>query len=153
MRHDDGMQDFLSSKIISRVRSRDVRSEFWTRKRSGISHVGRSAVTSRSTKAEDLGEKKGLYAFLGVKEYVIFDPLEEYLEPRLRLYRLSGEEYLPVVGNPIALETVNLELHVFTEVGSTVEAHALRVSGITSGDAHSAGLDHGRGSHVSPDKG
>ena len=69
-------------------------------------------ITSRSTKAEDLGEKKGLYAFLGVKEYVIFDPLEEYLEPRLKLYRLSGEEYLPVVGSPITLETVNLELHV-----------------------------------------
>ena len=31
---------------------------------------------------------------------------------RLKLYRLSGEEYLPVVGNPITLETVNLELHV-----------------------------------------
>ena len=69
-------------------------------------------ITSRSTKAEDLGEKKGLYAFLGVKEYVLFDPLDEYLEPRLRLYRLSGEEYLPVAGNPLTLETVKLELHV-----------------------------------------
>lgn len=69
-------------------------------------------ITSRSTRAEDLGEKKGLYAFLGVKEYVIFDPLEEYLEPRLRLYRLHGEEFLPVAGSPLILETVGLELHV-----------------------------------------
>jgi Uma2 family endonuclease len=69
-------------------------------------------ITSRSTKAEDLGDKKGLYAYLGVKEYVIFDPLEEYLEPRLRLYRLVGEEFLPVAGKPLTLETVQLELHV-----------------------------------------
>ena len=58
------------------------------------------------------GPRISEYAFLGVKEYVLFDPLEEYLEPRLRLFRLSGEEYLPVVGNPLTLETVNLELHV-----------------------------------------
>lgn len=69
-------------------------------------------ITSRSTRAEDLGEKKGLYAFLGVQEYVIFDPLEEYLEPRLRLYRLAGEDYLPVTGSPLTLKTLNLELLV-----------------------------------------
>ncbi len=66
-------------------------------------------VTSKSTRSEDLGNKKGLYAFLGVKEYVLFDPRREYLEPRLRLFRLAGEDYLPVVGR-LYLETVGLEL-------------------------------------------
>ena len=69
-------------------------------------------ITSKSTRSEDLGDKKGLYAFIGVREYVIFDPLEEYLEPKLRLYRRSGEEFLPVVGRPLHLQTVNLDLEI-----------------------------------------
>ena len=71
-------------------------------------------ITSASTRSEDLGEKKGLYAFLGIKEYVIFDPLKEYLEPRLKLYRLAGGEYVPVAGR-LTLETVGLVLEVVEE--------------------------------------
>lgn len=67
-------------------------------------------VTSLSTRTEDLGEKKGLYCLLGVQEYVIFDPLREYLQPSLRLYRRSGEEYLPVAGH--ALQTVGLNMEL-----------------------------------------
>lgn len=69
-------------------------------------------VTSASTRCEDMGEKKGLYALIGVKEICLFDPREEYLKPRLRLYRLQGEDYVPVVGNPLRLETLGLELRV-----------------------------------------
>lgn len=65
-------------------------------------------ITSASTRSEDLGEKKGIYAMIGVQEYVIFDPLKEYLEPRLRMYRRAGEEFVPVAGK-LRLETVNLE--------------------------------------------
>ncbi len=71
-------------------------------------------VTSASTRSEDFGEKRGLYAMIGVRELVLFDPREEYLKPRLRLYRLRGEDYLPVV-NPSFLESVGLELLVQNE--------------------------------------
>jgi Uma2 family endonuclease len=45
-------------------------------------------VSSRSTRGEDLWEKRGLYEFLGVEEYFLFDPLDEYLTPPLQGYRL-----------------------------------------------------------------
>ncbi|MGQ9627634.1 MAG: Uma2 family endonuclease [Anaerolineae bacterium] len=50
-------------------------------------------ITSRGTWQEDLGSKKALYAVLGVREYFLFDPLEEYLKPQLKGYHLEGEEY------------------------------------------------------------
>ncbi|MCA9794857.1 MAG: Uma2 family endonuclease [Candidatus Eremiobacteraeota bacterium] len=66
-------------------------------------------ITSASTRQEDLGKKHRLYAWMGVREYVLFDPRQEYLEPRLRLLRLAGETYVPVVGK-LFLETLGLEL-------------------------------------------
>jgi Uma2 family endonuclease len=45
-------------------------------------------VSSHSTRREDLWEKRGLYEFLGVDEYFLFDPLKEYLSPPLQGYRL-----------------------------------------------------------------
>jgi Uma2 family endonuclease len=68
-------------------------------------------ITSKSTRTEDLGEKKGLYALLGVREYVIFDLLNEYLEPGLQLYRLQGDQYSSVT-EKLVLETLGLELLV-----------------------------------------
>ncbi len=50
-------------------------------------------VTSRSTRLEDLGNKRALYAMLGVREYFLFDPLAEYLEPPLQGFRLSDGDY------------------------------------------------------------
>ena len=50
-------------------------------------------ISSRSTRREDLWEKRGLYEYLGVKEYFLFDPLREYLEPPLQGYRLAGSLY------------------------------------------------------------
>ena len=50
-------------------------------------------VTSRSTRREDLVQKRSLYGRLGVGEYFLFDPKGEYLEPRLQGMRLSGGEY------------------------------------------------------------
>ena len=50
-------------------------------------------VSSRSTRNEDLEGKMEKYADLGVEEYVLFDPLGEYLEPRLRGYRLIDGRY------------------------------------------------------------
>jgi Uma2 family endonuclease len=50
-------------------------------------------VTSRSTRSEDLGDKKEKYARLGVEEYFLFDPLDEYLSPRLQGFRLTQSKY------------------------------------------------------------
>ena len=56
-------------------------------------------VTSKSTRGEDEGHKRRLYAALGVQEYFLFDPRGEYLSPPLEGYRLHGSRYraLPAV--------------------------------------------------------
>jgi Uma2 family endonuclease len=53
-------------------------------------------VTSKSTQIEDVQAKKGVYERLGVAEYFLFDPLGEYLRPRLQGYRLGGGRYEPL---------------------------------------------------------
>ena len=45
-------------------------------------------MTSRSTRLEDKGNKRALYALLGVREYFLFDPLGEYLKPPLQGFTL-----------------------------------------------------------------
>lgn len=50
-------------------------------------------ITSKGTRWEDTGDKKGLYAALGVQEYYLFDPLGEYLKPRLQGFRLVQGAY------------------------------------------------------------
>lgn len=41
-------------------------------------------MTSRSTRLEDQGNKRALYAMRGVRECFMFDPLGEYMQPPLR---------------------------------------------------------------------
>ncbi len=53
-------------------------------------------LTSQATWDEDLGTKKGLYEVLGVMEYFLFDPLEEYLRPVLQGFRLTETGYIPI---------------------------------------------------------
>jgi len=50
-------------------------------------------ITSLSTRRQDERSKRALYAQLGVAEYFLFDPLDEYLHPPLQGYRLVGTEY------------------------------------------------------------
>ncbi len=50
-------------------------------------------LTSKSTRQLDEGKKAELYADWGVEEYFLFDPLGEYLEPRLQGRRLRGGKY------------------------------------------------------------
>jgi Uma2 family endonuclease len=45
-------------------------------------------TTSRKTRRKDVRDKPELYARLGVKEYFVFDPHLEYLDPPLQGYRL-----------------------------------------------------------------
>ena len=74
-------------------------------------------VASPSTWREDVGPKRAIYARLGVREYVLFDPTGEHLSPRLQGYRLVGGEYvrLPAVESmdrtlTLYSETLGLEL-------------------------------------------
>lgn len=53
-------------------------------------------VTSRSTRREDMGRKRILYAALGVREYYLYDPRFPgmlYLDPPLQGNRLTSEQY------------------------------------------------------------
>jgi Uma2 family endonuclease len=52
-------------------------------------------LASKTTVGRDNLGKKEDYARLGVREYVQFDPLEEFLQPGLRAYRLRNGVYVP----------------------------------------------------------
>lgn len=73
-------------------------------------------ITSRTTASEDRGLKKGLYAYLGVREYFQYDPTADYLRPSLQGFRLIDENYLPIAPKPddhriiIPAETLGLDL-------------------------------------------
>ena len=74
-------------------------------------------VTSRSTRKEDQGRKREVYASLGVGEYWLFDPTGDYLAPRLQGFRLHGGEYRPLpsvamVGGGLSLHSEALGLDV-----------------------------------------
>jgi Uma2 family endonuclease len=72
-------------------------------------------ITSRGTRLEDLGMKRALYAMLGVREYFLYDPLGEYLQPPLQGYRLQEGEYqrMPPGGEgKLASQELGLELRV-----------------------------------------
>ncbi len=51
-------------------------------------------VTSADTRKKDLGSKKALYEQLGIQEYLLYDPLGDYLDPRVRGFRLVGDSYV-----------------------------------------------------------
>src|SRR5262249_18597645 len=54
-------------------------------------------LTSSSTRQEDVKKKFDLYQnTLKVKEYFLFDPLGDYLDPPLRGYRLRAGNYHPI---------------------------------------------------------
>ena len=69
-------------------------------------------ITSRRTRREDLGPKKGTYEVLGVQEYFLFDPLGEYLDPPLLGFRLAEWGYRPIEGEPLVSHVLGLELRV-----------------------------------------
>ena len=72
-------------------------------------------VTSRSSRLEDTGTKRALYAMLGVQEYFIYDPLGEYLRPALQGYRLQEGEYQrvqPVSAGHLVSQVLGLEMRL-----------------------------------------
>jgi Uma2 family endonuclease len=56
-------------------------------------------ISSRSTRWQDKGSKLGLYQEMGVNEYFIFDPLDEYLQPALQGFRRVGATLEPIQAN------------------------------------------------------
>ena len=73
-------------------------------------------ITSRRTRSQDQGPKRGTYAFLGVQEYVQYDPTSDYLRPPLRGLSLVGDNYelMPTTVSPDG--TLTLYSNVFTVV-------------------------------------
>jgi Uma2 family endonuclease len=76
-------------------------------------------VTSRKTKRQDTVVKPKRYARLGVKEYFLYDPTSEYLDPPLQGYRLVGNEYQRLEpAAPGALVSDELGLRLQLEPGT-----------------------------------
>ena len=69
-------------------------------------------LSSRSTRIQDLREKRALYEELGVQEFYIFDPLGEYLQPPLRAHRLVDGVYEITNGTQVYSQVLGLELRV-----------------------------------------
>ena len=79
-------------------------------------------MASRSTHRSDRQDKPGVYARIGVSEYWLYDPVGEYLEPRLQGLRLQGDRYEPI---PVAVgehgvltglsEVLGLELRLYPD--------------------------------------
>ncbi|MCC5617343.1 Uma2 family endonuclease [Nostoc sp. CHAB 5836] len=69
-------------------------------------------ITSKSTRSKDQGAKKGIYAFLGVREYFQYDPTGDYLNPQLQGLHLVDGNYFPLATNTLPDGTVSLPSEV-----------------------------------------
>ncbi|MEH2128380.1 Uma2 family endonuclease [Nostoc sp.] len=69
-------------------------------------------ITSKTTRSKDQGAKKGIYAFLGVREYFQYDPTGDYLNPQLQGLHLVDGNYFPVAANTLPDATVSLPSEV-----------------------------------------
>jgi hypothetical protein len=85
-------------------------------------------VTSKDTRDEDL-EKKAVYERLGVEEYILFDPLGEYLRPQLQGYRLVAGRY-----EAMTLEADGALLSGTTNLRLAPEGQKLRLRDAVTGE-------------------
>ncbi len=70
-------------------------------------------LTSESTRQVDTIRKPRQYAALGVREYFLFDPLGEFLTPRLQGYRLNAQgQYDRLPGEELDSTELGLRLVV-----------------------------------------
>jgi Uma2 family endonuclease len=78
-------------------------------------------ITSLSTRKEDEVKKPRLYARMGVKELILFDPLAEYLDPPLQGFRFVDGKKLPILPDATgALESRELGVRLRAEDGELV---------------------------------
>ena len=75
-------------------------------------------ITSKSTSTIDQTQKFGTYAYLGVQEYLLFDPKREYLDPPFQFFRWIDFGFKPIEPSILAdgthlfkSETTGLEFH------------------------------------------
>lgn len=85
-------------------------------------------VTSDTTRDEDLSDKRTVYEQLGVEEYFLFDPLGDYLDPRLQGHRLVNGRYRRAL-----LEADGSLVSRTAGVTLQVEGEHLRLTETTSG--------------------
>ena len=79
-------------------------------------------ITSETTRVKDQGVKFGLYAALGVREYLQYDPTGDYLSPPLKGWRLVGDHY-----EALPTQALNGTLVVVSEVlGLEARAELIR---------------------------
>jgi Uma2 family endonuclease len=70
-------------------------------------------LTSKTTRREDLTTKFELYRdVLKVKEYILFDPYQDYLKPSMQGFRLRAGEYQPIRMKGGRLPSQRLGLHL-----------------------------------------
>ena len=70
-------------------------------------------LTSALTRREDTKKKYALYRdVLKVKEYFLFDPLGDYLKPRLQRHLLRDGEYMPIALKDGRIKSKILGLHL-----------------------------------------
>jgi Uma2 family endonuclease len=56
-------------------------------------------IASENTWREDVGPKRDLYRQLGIREYFLFDPEGQWLNPAFQGYRLRGRRYVAIRPN------------------------------------------------------
>jgi Uma2 family endonuclease len=56
-------------------------------------------VTSNSTRRQDEDDKPALYAEIGVREYFLYDPTADYLDPPLQGFRFTKQRPAPIRPN------------------------------------------------------
>lgn len=71
--------------------------------------------TSKKTKKTDLNKKREMYAWLGVKEYFLFDPFGEHLQPRLIGLKLLKGKYERMAPKHSRLYSKVLDLELAAE--------------------------------------
>ena len=112
-------------------------------------------VASKNTWREDLGRKRGLYAELGVREYWLFDPKDEYFDPPLQGLVLRERAYraLPALvengARTIRSEVLSLDLRAesgklrFRDLatGQYLKSHAEATKALRSAEARIAELE------------
>jgi Uma2 family endonuclease len=73
-------------------------------------------VVSRKTWRTDIGEKRWLYARIGVKEYFLFDPEARYLDPPLQGFRLVKGKSVSIKPNADgSLTSIELGLRLLAD--------------------------------------
>lgn len=81
-------------------------------------------ITSRKTRKDDFGEKKDLYAWLGVQEYFVFNP-DAKLRAPLRAFRLHQGAFVEaiVTNQRVLSEELGLELVVVNKTLRLFDPH------------------------------